>query len=262
MVRVWRLALQLSEGASEGARRTVAITLSLWSKMGMNLGQDTLRVVNTTPGGQAEDKGVRPGWVCKRVGDTAVGTLTEFMAAVNGTREQGIAEVAVLFELDPAASAKAKAEAASGTPKAAGAAPRKGLFGFSSKGGTPKAGDSDRPGGQADAEAGPGAQQGGGQGGAAASGASASASASLPISFLVAAFSQTLGPARQLKPLEERAWFDAHDGNKDGLLSLAEFTGAINAAKEMSKAAALAESPGSKPGTPKAGGSKPGKAVT
>jgi len=30
----------------------VTITLSVFSKIGMSLGQDTLRVQNTTPGGQ------------------------------------------------------------------------------------------------------------------------------------------------------------------------------------------------------------------
>ena len=52
MVRVWRLAILLSEQTADGARKQVTVTLSVFSKIGMSLGQDTLRVQNTTPGGQ------------------------------------------------------------------------------------------------------------------------------------------------------------------------------------------------------------------
>ena len=109
MVRVWRLALQLAEAAEEGARKSVTVEMSLWSKMGMNLGHDTLKVANTTPGGQAEEKGVMAGWVCRRVEDRPVATLTEFMAAINDCRDRGVADVPVVFELDALSSAKFRA---------------------------------------------------------------------------------------------------------------------------------------------------------
>jgi len=168
---------------------------------------------------------VRAGWVCKRVGDRPVGTLTEFMAAINEARERGISEASIVFELGPSSSAKAavgKAKSFSEESAAGGAKKKGGLFGAlgGSSGSSRKKNDG-LLGEQAGGEAGPGAQGG--------------SSASIKIQFLVGAFAQTLGPDRQLAPAEEQAWFSAHDANGDGVISLNEFTAAINTAKEMSK---------------------------
>lgn len=67
-------------------------------------------------------------------------------------------------------------------------------------------------------------------------------SQSVKISFLVSAFVAALGKSRALTKGEQEAWFAVHDVDKNGEISLSEFTAAINEAKEKSKRIAEAES--------------------
>jgi hypothetical protein len=138
-----------------------------------------------------------------------VSTLEQFTAAVNETRDRGVGEATVAFELDPASAAKARQADKDAAAQA------------SSNGGGKKALFS------------------GGAGGGAAT--FSAVSQSVKISFLVSAFAAALGTGRSLTKGEQGAWFAVHDADGNGEISLAEFTAAINEAKEQSKRLLAAE---------------------